>query len=249
MAALRHPEKGCPWDIRQTSQTISQYTLEETYELLHAIETENIEELQEELGDLLFHIVFHSQIAAEKNQFTIEDVIHGIVEKMKFRHPHVFGVSDDRQLSDDELKAQWQQHKLREKKPPRRALDVVGEQWPAMIRAQKLQDVAAEYSFDWPHSAQVLDKIEEEIGELREAIEQGNETQIRAETGDILFACINLARHVQIDAEAALRQTNEKFIRRFDFVVKQMESEGLPFSPQQLGKMEQLWQQSKSVTG
>ena len=166
MAALRHPENGCPWDIRQTSQTISQYTLEETYELLHAIESENVEHLQEELGDLLFHIVFHSQIAAEKQQFTIEDVIHGIVEKMKFRHPHVFDVSHDHQLSDDELKAQWQQHKLREKKPPRRVLDVVGEQWPAMMRAQKLQDVAAEYSFDWPHSAQVLDKIEEEIARV-----------------------------------------------------------------------------------
>ena len=249
MAALRHPQHGCPWDIQQTSQSISHYTLEETYELLHAIDSTNPDHLREELGDLLFHIVFHAQMAAEKNQFTIHDVINGIVDKMKRRHPHVFESRPEQPLSDAELKLQWQQHKQNEKKPSGRILDKVGDKLPAMMRAQKLQDAAAEYYFDWPETAPVLDKIEEEIAELRAALEQGDQAHVQAEMGDILFACVNLARHIDVEAESALRQTNEKFIRRFDFVVQQMQSAGLEFSPQQLEKMEQFWQQSKAVTG
>ncbi len=249
MAALRHPKEGCPWDIRQTSQSISAYTLEETYELLHAIQTGDIQNIKEELGDLLFHIVFHSQIASEQNQFDINDVIHTVVDKMTQRHPHVFKTEYDNQLSDEALTQQWQQLKAKEKSPGGRVLDEVAVKFPALIRAQKLQNAAADYYFDWPDVGPVLDKIEEEITELREALENRDISHIQAEMGDILFACVNLARHVDVDAESALRQTNEKFIRRFDYVVKQMQEAGIEFSPQQLDQMELFWQQSKSVTG
>jgi len=245
MAALRDPENGCPWDIRQTSRSISQYTLEETYELLQAIEREDIDNLREELGDLLFHVVFHAQIAREKGHFDIDDVIDGIVDKMTQRHPHVFDPHHTNDLDDDQLKAQWQRLKLKNSTIPERVLDSVDHKLPAMIRAQKLQDAAARYYFDWPDTAPVLDKIEEEIGELREALETGNQAHVQAEIGDVLFACINLARHIDVDAEAALRQTNEKFIRRFDYVVAQMQAAGIEFSPDQLAQMETFWQQSK----
>lgn len=249
MAALRHPQSGCPWDIKQTSESISTYTLEETYELLHAIQTGDIQNIKEELGDLLFHIVFHAQIASEQNQFDINDVIQTIVDKMTRRHPHVFDPQRDNNLSEEELNSQWQQLKTIEKVNEGRVLDDTGHKFPALIRAQKLQDAAAEYYFDWPEVEPVFAKIEEEIGELREALLSSDKAHILAEMGDVLFACTNLARHVDVDAESALRQTNEKFIRRFDFVMKNMQKAGIEFSPEQLDQMEQFWQQSKSVTG
>lgn len=249
MAALRHQQNGCPWDIKQTSQSISSYTLEETYELLHAIQSDDIENIKEELGDLLFHIVFHAQIASEQNQFDINDVIQTIVDKMTRRHPHVFKPEQDNQLSESDLKNQWKQYKQNEKPVPGRVLDDIGHKFPALIRAQKLQDAAAEYYFDWPDIEPVLEKMEEELGEFREAMISRDRDHIQAEMGDILFACTNLARHVNIDAESALRQTNEKFIRRFNFVVKQMETAGIEFSPRQLEQMEKFWQLSKKVTG
>lgn len=249
MAALRHPETGCPWDLKQNSQSISQYTLEETYELLHAIESGDSENLKEELGDLLFHIVFHAQIAQEKQQFDINDVIQTVVDKMHHRHPHVFDPERDNQLSDEQLKNQWQQLKQKDKPVSERVLDNVSHKLPAMIRAQKLQDAAADYYFDWPEVEPVLDKIEEEIAEVREAMKSNDQNHIKAEMGDILFACINLARHLDVDAESALRLTNEKFIRRFDYVVNQMKQANIEFTPAQLEQMEQFWQQSKKVTG
>ncbi|MCP4075668.1 MAG: nucleoside triphosphate pyrophosphohydrolase [Gammaproteobacteria bacterium] len=249
MAALRDPQNGCPWDIKQTSKSIASYTLEETYELLHAIQSDDTENLKEELGDLLFHVVFHAQIAAENNQFDIDDIVQNIVDKMTRRHPHVFETEQNNKLSDSDLKKQWQQLKQNEKLTSSRILDNIGHKFPALIRAQKLQDAAAEYHFDWPDVAPVLDKIEEEIAELREAMISKNRDHIQDEMGDILFACTNLARHIDVDAEAALRQTNEKFIRRFDYVVKQMEKAGIELSPSQLEQMEIFWQQSKSVTG
>ncbi len=249
MAALRDPENGCPWDIRQTSHSISHYTLEETYELLQAIDREDSDHIREELGDLLFHIVFHSQIARENGQFDIDDVIEGIVEKMTQRHPHVFDPTHRRDLDDEQLKSQWQQLKQKSPPSPERVLDTVDHKLPALIRAQKLQDAAAQYHFDWPDATPVLNKIEEEIGELREAIASGDTAHAQAEMGDVLFACVNLARHLDIDADTALRQTNEKFIRRFDYVVAEMQAAGIEFSAQQLEQMEAFWQQSKKVTG
>lgn len=249
MTALRHPETGCPWDIKQTSHTIAGYTLEETYELIHAIEAGDIDNTKEELGDLLFHVVFHSQIAHENSQFDIQDVIDTIVDKMTRRHPHVFDPARDNNLGEEELLEEWQQHKANDKADASRVLDDIGHKLPALPRSQLLQDKAAEYHFDWPEALPVLDKIEEEAGELREALRKGDHSHVQSEMGDILFACVNLARHVDVDAESALRQTNEKFIRRFDYVVQQMLQAGIEFSPAQLQQMEDFWQDSKKVTG
>lgn len=249
MAALRHPDSGCPWDIKQTNQSISAYTLEETYELLHAVEARDISNLKEELGDLLFHIVFHARIAEEDGHFNIDDVIDTIVDKMTRRHPHVFAQDRDNRLTDEELDHQWQQYKTQDKASSKRVLDEIGHKFPAMMRAQLLQDKAAEFCFDWPDVTPVLDKIEEEIQELREAMNAKEMRHVRAEMGDLLFACVNLARHLKLDAETALRQTNEKFIRRFDYVHAQMQAAGIEFTPEQLDHMERFWQQSKKVTG
>lgn len=244
MEALRNPETGCPWDIKQTNDSITKYTIEETYELVNAITANNPQQIKEELGDLLFHIVFHSRIAEENDLFDISDVIQTIVDKMTRRHPHVFGDQQGLKLSENELKHQWQEHKNKEQKDTR-TLDEIAHKLPAMIAAQKLQAEAALYHFDWPEAEPVLDKIEEEIAECREELKHGNISRIQSEMGDILFACVNLARHIDVDAEAALRQTNEKFIRRFDYVVQQMQKSDIEFSPQQLDQMEQFWQQSK----
>ena len=249
MAALRHPDTGCPWDIKQTNRSITHYTLEETYELVHAIESGDIEHVREELGDLLFHVVFHSRIAEENGQFAIDDVIKGIVDKMTRRHPHVFDPTRDNNISEEELMVEWQQSKEAEKKADNRVLDDIGHKLPALPRSQLLQDKAAEYHFDWPGALPVLDKIEEEARELREALANGDHEHVQGEMGDLLFACVNLARHVDVDAEAALRRTNEKFIRRFDYVVEQMRAAGIEFSPEQLDQMETFWQNSKKVTG
>ena len=248
MAALRHPDTGCPWDIKQTNHSITNYTLEETYELIHAIEAGDIDNMKEELGDLLFHVVFHSRIAEEKGQFDVQDVIDTIVDKMTRRHPHVFDPARDNRISEEELMAEWQQHKVKDKGENVRVLDDIGSKLPAMPRSQLLQDKAAEYHFDWPDALPVLDKLEEEAEELREALSAGNHAHIQAEMGDILFACVNLARHVNVDAESALRQTNEKFIRRFQYVVEQMHQAGIEFTAEQLDQMEVYWQQSKNVT-
>ncbi len=250
MAALRHPETGCPWDIKQTSASIGPYTLEETYELLQAIDSGDTDNLREELGDLLFHIVFHAQIAREHHQFTIGDVVNTIVVKMKHRHPHVFAPKSNTSLNDHELKTQWQAQKMKEKKADTndRLLDSVPLPLPALMRSQKLQDKAAEYYFDWPEINPVFDKLNEELAELHEAIHEQDIDHMKEEIGDILFACVNLARHLDIDAESALRQSNEKFIKRFDFVVKAMQKNGYKFDPEQLDQMEKFWQQSKRVT-
>ncbi len=250
MAALRHPETGCPWDIKQTNTSIGPYTLEETYELLQAIDSGDVENLREELGDLLFHIVFHAQIAQEHKQFNMADVVNTIVEKMKRRHPHVFAPQSNTSLNDQELKTQWQAQKMKEKKADTndRVLDSVPLPLPALLRSQKLQDKAAEYNFDWPEIDPVFDKLNEELAELHEAIHEQDIGHVKEEIGDVIFACVNLARHLDIDAESALRQSNEKFISRFDFVVKAMQKNGYKFDPEQQDQMEKFWQQSKRVT-
>ena len=249
MAALRDPETGCPWDVRQTHQSIAGYTLEETYELLHAIEAADHEHLNEELGDLLFHVVFHARIAEEAGRFDINQVIARVVEKMTRRHPHVFDPQRDNRISEQQLGEQWDAQKKREKPAAPRRLDEVAQKMPAMMRAQKLQDAAAKQHFDWPDAAPVFDKIDEEIGELRAAIEHRDQQRVADELGDLLFACVNLARHLDVDAESALRGTNERFINRFEYVMQRMQQAGIEPDPDQLTTMEGYWQQSKKVTG
>lgn len=250
MKALRDPQSGCPWDIRQTSKSIAGYTLEETHEALDAIERGDTQNLKEELGDLLFHIVFHSRIAEENGDFNFADVVEAIVGKMTRRHPHVFGDLKDRHYDEDDIKDLWQSLKREEKaRLPRQKFGVDSSTTAAIHRAERLQHQAAEFGFDWPNIQPVLDKLDEELFELREAINSADINAIEDELGDLLFVCINIARHNKINAEMALRRTNQKFIRRFEYVVEQMELAGQPMDQRQLEQMEHFWQASKSIVG
>ena len=250
MKALRDPHSGCPWDIRQTSASIARYTLEETHEALDAIERGDSENLRDELGDLLFHIVFHSRIAEENGEFDFDDVVTSIVEKMTRRHPHVFGDARGKELEEAEIMALWQEIKRAEQanKPPGR-FGAGSRNGAAIHRAERLQKEAAQLGFDWPDIHPVLDKLEEEIAELRHSIDSGELDAVEDELGDLMFVCVNIARHHRIDAEMALRRTNLKFMRRFDYVMEKMKSAGLAMDTGQLETMEQYWQESKSIVG
>ncbi len=250
MKALRDPETGCPWDIRQTSASIAKFTLEETHETLDAIERGDKQNLKEELGDLLFHIVFHSRIAEENGDFNFADVVESIVSKMLRRHPHVFGKDRGQKTDEATIKGQWQAMKAAEKaRQPATGFGDDSNNLSAIHRAERLQQQAAEYGFDWPDIQPVLDKLDEELAELRESITTGDNDAIEDELGDLLFVCVNIARHRKINAEMALRRTNQKFIRRFDYVVEQMKLSEQPMDQRQLEQMEQFWQTSKSIVG
>lgn len=250
MEELRDPETGCPWDIRQTSASIARYTLEETHETLDAIERGDTSNLKEELGDLLFHIVFHSRIAEENNEFNFDDVVEGIVSKMTRRHPHVFGEGRGKKLDEATIMKMWQTIKQAEKaNKPTPAFGADSSGLATIHRAERLQHQAAEVGFDWPDIYPVLEKLDEELGELRESIESGNLDAIEDELGDLMFVCVNIARHHKIDAEMALRRTNQKFIRRFEYVVEQMKLSEQPMNQQQLELMEKFWQASKPIVG
>jgi len=250
MKALRDPENGCPWDIKQTSASIAPYTLEETHETLDAIERHDMDNLREELGDLLFHIVFHARIAEEQGVFKFEDVVEGIVSKMKRRHPHVFDSDWSDQISDEALSKQWQAIKKQEKVVSSKAsFGADSASLSAINRSNSLQNKAAEFGFDWPDIGCVVDKLEEETEELKQAVKSGNRDHIIDELGDLLFVCVNIARHARVNVEMSLRGTNRKFINRFDYVSEQMKLDGLEMSQQQLERMEYFWQQSKSIVG
>jgi len=250
MRDLRDPGTGCPWDIRQTSASIAAYTLDETHELLDAIERDDTENLKEELGDLLFNIVFHARIAEEKGQFNFDDVAKGISEKMRRRHPHVFGPEREQQHSEESLSQQWQALK-REEKQGREPLPMGSDSASnsAIYRAREIQKKAATFGFDWPDIRPVFDKLEEELGELKHAFDTGDEKAISDEIGDLIFVCVNLARHADINAEMALRGTNQKFLRRFAYVQQQMQAAGIEMDQQQLEQMEGFWQDAKSRVG
>ena len=250
MKDLRDPDQGCPWDIRQTSASIAGYTLDETHELLDAIERNDTDNLKEELGDLLFNIVFHARIAEEQGQFSFNDVADGITEKMIRRHPHVFGDGRDQPLSDELLSEQWQAHKLQEKSNseiPDRSTDSGLNS--AIYRARQIQKDAARLGFDWPDIKPVFDKLEEELAELKLACASGDKNAISDELGDLLFVCINIARHTKVNAEMSLRSTNQKFLRRFAYVQEKMTTAGIDMNQRQLEAMEQFWQESKTTVG
>ncbi len=251
MENLRDPETGCPWDIRQTSQSIAGCTLDETHELLDAIERCDRENMKEELGDLLFNIVFHARIAEEQGQFDFDDVAQGISDKMRRRHPHVFGDARDQELSDDSLSRQWQAIKQQEKSArANNGLDTGpgndSGASSAIYRARQLQKEAATFGFDWPDITPVFDKMEEELAELKQAFSEGDKDAISEEIGDLMFVCVNLARHARVDAEMSLRQTNRKFRRRFAYVQQQMDAAGIEMEQNQLELMERFWQEAKS---
>lgn len=248
MASLRNPTSGCPWDIKQTFQTIVPYTLEEAYEVADSIERGEMAELKDELGDLLFQVVFYAQMAKEQNLFEFDDVLQAINDKLIRRHPHVF--ADAEYKDDKSLHQAWEQAKASERddraeQEQAGILDGVARALPALKRAQKLQKRAASVGFDWPQVEPVLDKLEEEIKELRQELENGNQCTIREETGDLLFSCVNLARHLEIDAEEALRQGNTKFEARFAYIEKRLEQAGKAIQDCSLAELEEIWQYSK----
>jgi ATP diphosphatase len=258
MAALRQPETGCPWDIKQDFNSIKPYTIEEAYEVADAIERKDYDDLCEELGDLLLQVVFHARMAEEENLFSFEDVVEAITAKMIRRHPHVFERSDAD--TPDKVKAQWAEIKAAEKaeRQARRAarglpetetpgqLTTVPRALPALMEALKLQEAASRVGFDWGAAGPVLDKIEEEIAELRVEIASGRSEKAADELGDVIFAVANLARHLKTDPEHALRTTNTKFRTRFAHVEAGLAKQGKTPGEASLEEMEALWQEAKS---
>lgn len=253
MARLRSPDGGCPWDLEQNFRTIAPYTIEEAYEVADAIERGDMPALKDELGDLLLQVVFHARMAEEAGSFSFADVVAAIADKMLRRHPHVFG--DDKVADAAAQTHAWETHKAAERAASAAAagqspsaLDGVSAAYPALMRAVKLQKRAARVGFDWPEIAQVLAKIEEEIVEIKDELGDSGErstARIADEIGDLLFACVNLSRHLNIDPEDALRKGNIKFESRFRQVEALLAERGRSAESSNLEEMEELWQQAK----
>ncbi|MBI1777572.1 MAG: nucleoside triphosphate pyrophosphohydrolase [Proteobacteria bacterium] len=250
MAKLRDPKGGCPWDLEQTFKTIAPYTIEEAYEVADAIERGDVGDLKDELGDLLLQVVFHAQMAREAGQFDFGEVASGIADKMVRRHPHVF--ADAKVAGAEAQTASWEAQKAEErtakgkdKDADMSALAGVGLAMPALVRADKLQRRAGRVGFDWPEANQVVDKIEEEIAELRAELPEGDPDRLEDEIGDLLFAVVNLARHLQVDSEAALRRCNGKFERRFRSIEARLAASKRSPKEASLAEMEALWEAVK----
>ncbi len=247
MARLRDPDTGCPWDVAQSFATIAPYTIEEAYEVADAIERDDLDALVDELGDLLLQVVFHARMAEEARAFDFDDVARVISDKMLRRHPHVFG--DATVASEAAQNQEWEVHKAAEREAraaadgrPPSALDGVALALPALMRAEKLQRRAARVGFDWPDIGPVFDKVAEEIDEVRAELgDDGSDDGRDEEIGDLIFACVNLARHAGVDAEAALRRANDKFERRFRGVETALSDEGRSTDTASLDEMERYW--------
>ncbi len=248
MRRLRDPDTGCPWDIEQDFNSIAPYTIEEAYEVADAIARSDWGELEGELGDLLLQTVYHTQMGSEAGHFTFDGVVKAIADKMVARHPHVFG-DESRDKSAEQQTADWEKIKAAERagKAQTRALDGVAAGLPALTRAVKLQKRAARVGFDWPDTSNVIDKIVEEAGELVEARDTMTQTEVEEEFGDLLFVVANLARHLDIDPEAALRGTNAKFTRRFNAVEDALAAKGKTPADSDLAEMDGLWDQVKAA--
>jgi ATP diphosphatase len=254
MARLRDPESGCPWDIEQDFRSIRHYTIEEAYEVADAIEREDYEDLRDELGDLLLQPVYHAQMASEAGLFDIGDVIQSVTEKLIRRHPHVFGDDDAGNAAASErrwenIKAEERRNKAERRggeRPPS-ILDDVPVGLPALARAGKLAKRAARVGFDWPDTRSVVAKIEEELAEVQEAIGNENPERQVEEIGDLLFAVANLARHAGVDPEAALRDANAKFVRRFEHVEARCREEGVNIADAGLERLDGYWNEIRKA--
>ena len=255
MAALRTPGSGCPWDLEQDFATIAPYTIEEAYEVADAIARGDLDDLREELGDLLLQVVFHARMAEEENAFDFGDVVEAISRKMIRRHPHVFADQDGRLTSSD-VKGAWERIKAEEKaeRSARRLahetshkslLSDVKAGQPALTRAMALQRKASTVGFDWNDPRAVLRKIREEADEIETALERNDTGELLAETGDLLFALVNLARHIEVDPEIALRGANAKFERRFAYIERALASQGRAPENASLEEMDALWEEAK----
>ncbi|MBO5269069.1 MAG: nucleoside triphosphate pyrophosphohydrolase [Muribaculaceae bacterium] len=234
----------CPWDAKQTNESLRPNTIEEVYELCQALLDENPSEIRKELGDVLLHILFYSKIASEKGQFDIADVADALNDKLIFRHPHVFG--QEKADTAEKVIQNWEEIKLRERGGNRTVLAGVPAALPALVKAFRVQEKAANVGFDWQSPEQVWDKVREEIGEVSEAIASGDSADIEAEFGDLLFSVINAARLYKVNPENALERTNRKFIARFNFIEAQANAAGRHIRDLSLDEMEDLWQRAKT---
>lgn len=257
MAALRTPVTGCPWDLEQNFSTIAPYTIEEAYEVVDAIARGDLDDLRDELGDLLLQVVYHARMAEEQNAFAFGDVVESITRKMIRRHPHVFADASGK-LAPSHVKELWDQIKAEEKaeRAARRShaptehkslLSEVKAGQPALTRAMELQRKASTVGFDWNDPRAVLNKIREEADEIEAALASGDKEELTAETGDLLFALVNLARHVGADPEAALRGTNAKFERRFAYIERALATKGRSLAGASLDEMDALWNEAKGA--
>jgi ATP diphosphatase len=255
MATLRTPGGGCPWDLEQNFSTIAPYTIEEAYEVADAIARGDLDDLRDELGDLLLQVVFHARMAEEQNAFSFGDVVEAITRKMIRRHPHVFADKDGR-LSPSDVKGAWDRIKAEEnaeraaRRPPAEAahkslLSSVKTGQPALARAMELQRKASQVGFDWNDPRAVLHKIREEADEIETALDRDDAEALAEETGDLLFALVNLARHVGADPEHALRGTNAKFERRFGYIERALAAQGRSLESASLNEMDALWNEAK----
>ena len=232
----------CPWDKKQTIDTLRSLTLEETYELADAITMNDWKGIKEELGDMMLHLVFYARIASEQNHFTLTDVLEGISDKLISRHPHIYG--DVIVNNEDDVKKNWEQLKMKEGK--KSVLSGVPPSLPAVVKATRIQDKARQVGFEWENKEDVWKKVEEEIGELHEAIESGDQQHVEEEFGDVMFSLINYARFLQIDAEGVLEKTNKKFIHRFTTMEEEAKSMGRSLSDMTLQEMDDIWNSIKN---
>ncbi len=244
VAILRDPENGCPWDLKQTSRSLIPNMIEELYEAVEVIETDDYHSLCEELGDLLLHIVMQVRLAQENNAFSMDEVLQGINQKLVRRHPHIFG---NESISDaDTVKQNWEKIKHHEKRHHRTSvLDGIPQSMPGLIKAQRTQEKAASTGFDWQDIHPVLEKLDEERNELLEALDENNQEHISEEIGDMLFTLVNLSRKLHIDAESAINQTTRKFERRFKSIEEHYSKQGENIYDSTLDQMDEIWNQVK----
>jgi MazG family protein len=234
---------NCPWDMKQTNESLRKLTIEETYELADSIFTGNDEGIKNELGDLMLHIVFYARIGSEKGVFTMADVLEAINTKLIYRHPHVFG--DIKVDGPSEVEQNWEQLKIKEDNGYKPVLSGVPSSLPAMVKANRVQEKVRGVGFDWEEPEQIWDKVLEEIAELKEEIKNGNTDTIESELGDVLFSIINASRLYGIDPEAALEKTNRKFIKRFNYLEKETLSKGISLHDMSLDEMNVIWEEAK----
>lgn len=242
MTRLRDPEKGCPWDLVQTPQTLKAYILEEAYEVVEAIDQGDPKAICEELGDLLFQIVFQAQIHRETGHFDVSEVINNIAQKMERRHPHVFGNGSAQ--TPEEVKATWEVIKREEKGEKSSVLDGTPRSLPALLRAWRITQKASSVGFDWDRPAQVMEKVREEVGELEDAMDDPDAAF--HEIGDLLFAIVNLARHLEINSEEALKKATDRFEKRFQFITDSLRGDGRSPEDTDLEELESLWKEAKN---
>jgi len=253
MSRLRDPQDGCPWDLEQDFASIVPFTIEETYELVDAIETSDNQQIKDELGDVLFQVIFYSQLANEQSMFSIDDVLDNLIDKLIRRHPHVFPEGDlqsrkgRQNIAKEQVKVSWEAIKANERggKAQFGLLDDIPDALPALTRSSKLQKRAATVGFDWDNLSDVINKVKEELSELESAKASGDVSEIEHELGDLLFSCVNLSRHLKLTPETALRKANQRFERRFAYIEKALSEKGGSAQQASADEMEALWVEAK----